>query len=84
MPCVEEFLSKPKDYRDLVLPKNKKVIVIEAGSSFGWHRIYNDKIYYMTVDDFGISGTKDEVLRYTKFDYETIKNKIFNIISNNE
>ena len=84
MPCIEEFLTKPKDYRDLVLPRNKKVIVIEAGSSFGWHRIYNDKIYYITVEDFGISGTKDEVLKYTKFDYETVKNKIFNIISNNE
>lgn len=84
MPSIEEFLSKPKDYRDLVLPKNKKVIVIEAGSSFGWHRIYSDKIYYMTIDEFGISGTKDEVLKNCKFDYETIKTKIFNIISNND
>lgn len=84
MPSIEEFLSKSKDYRDLVLPHNKKVIVIEAGSSFGWHRIYNGKIYYMTVDDFGVSGTKDEVLKYCNFDYETIKKKIFNIISNNE
>lgn len=84
MPSIEEFLSKPKNYRDLVLPRNKKVIVIEAGSSFGWHRIYDGKIYYMVVENFGVSGTKDEVLKYAKYDYETIKLRIFNIISNNE
>ena len=82
MPCIEQFLSCNKEYIDSVIVPGKKIIVIEAGSSFGWHRISNDKINYITLNTFGKSGSKEEVLDFMNFDYNSVKEKVFNIISN--
>ena len=69
-----EFLRQEKQYKDSVLPTGVRTVVIEAGSKLGWEGfVYNDN-YLITVDHFGASGTKDEVLEFCKFDYETIKN----------
>lgn len=79
MPCQELFLKQTKEYQDNLLPMGYKTIVVEAGSSFGWHRfVYSDK-YLITIDKFGISGTKDEVLNYCNFSYEQILERIRNL-----
>lgn len=80
MPCVELFLEQEKEYQNEILPKGIRTIVIEAGSSFGWERFVYDSKFLITVNQFGASGTKDEVLAYCHFDYETIKNKIINLL----
>ncbi|MDD2435310.1 MAG: transketolase [Bacilli bacterium] len=76
MPCMELFLVQDEEYRNEILPIGVKVIVIEAGSSFGWDQFVYNRNYLITVDHFGISGTKDEVLKYCDFDFETIKSKV--------
>ena len=83
MPCIEQFLSCNKEYKDMIIPANVEVIVIEAGSSFGWHRITDNHINYICIDEFGTSGTKDEVLDFVNFKYEDVKNKVFNIMNIN-
>ncbi|NLL44285.1 MAG: transketolase [Mollicutes bacterium] len=76
MPCMELFLEQPKEYQEEILPIGYKKVVIEAGSSFGWHQfVYNSK-YLITIDKFGISGTKDEVLEDCNFSYAQIKEKV--------
>ena len=80
MPCRELFLEQEKTYRDTVLPKGVRNIVIEAGSKMGWESFVYDSKYLITVDKFGASGTKDEVLSYLNFDYETIKNRIIGLL----
>lgn len=76
MPCQELFFKQSEEYKKELLPMGYKTVVIEAGSSFGWHRfVYSDK-YLITVDNFGISGTKDEVLDYSDFSYEKIFEKV--------
>ena len=76
MPCMELFLEQNEEYKEMILPKGYKKIVIEAGSSFGWHQfVYNDN-YLITVDKFGVSGTKEEVLDYCDFTYEKIKERV--------
>lgn len=76
MPCQELFFRQSEEYKKELLPMGYKTVVIEAGSSFGWHRfVYSDK-YLITVDKFGISGTKDEVLDYFDFSYEKIFEKV--------
>lgn len=80
MPCKELYLNQNDEYKELVLPKGYKKFVIEAGSSLGWEGfVYNEK-YLITLDKFGASGTKDEVLEYMEFDYETIKNRIIELL----
>ncbi len=76
MPCVEKFLNQPKEYQEALVPIGYKTIVIEAGSSLGWHRfVYNEK-YLMTIDKFGTSGTKEQVMKYCEFDIDTLIKKI--------
>ena len=80
MPSMEIFKSQKQDYINELLPVGVKTFVIEAASSFGWHQfVYNEK-YLMTIDKFGTSGTKDQVLEYCDFSYEQIKEKIIKLL----
>jgi transketolase len=76
MPCVEKYLEQNDEYKQSLIPVGYKTIVIEQGSSFGWFRfVYNEK-YLITIDKFGASGTKDEVLDHFDFTAEKIKERI--------
>lgn len=80
MPCRELFREMSKEYQEEVLPKGYRTIVIEAGSKYGWEGfVYSDK-YLITVDCFGASGTKEEVLNELQFSYDQIKEKIINLL----
>lgn len=80
MPSMEIFKKQSQEYQKALLPTGYKTFVIEAASSFGWHQfVYNEK-YLMTIDKFGTSGTKDEVLEYCDFSYTQIKEKIKNLL----
>ena len=80
MPSMEIFKTQSEEYQRALLPIGYKTFVIEAGSSFGWHQfVYNEK-YLMTIDKFGKSGTKDQVLEYCDFSYEQIKERIKNLL----
>jgi transketolase len=81
MPSIEQFLTCNEEYRNSVLPRGVKKIIIEAGSSFGWHRISNEHMEYITLSKFGTSGTTEEVLEYMNFDYETVRDRVFDIIN---
>lgn len=82
MPSIEQFLECNQEYRDNVLPYQVKKIVVEVGSSFGWHRISNNNMHYITIDTFGVSGTKEEVLKDMDYSYEQVKDRVMNIIRN--
>lgn len=76
MPSRELFLNQPKEYQESILPKGYRTFVIEAGSKYGWESfVYNEK-YLITLNNFGYSGTKDEVLNEMEFSYEQIIKKI--------
>ena len=80
MPCMDLFLKESEEYQEMVLPKGFKRFVIEAGSSYGLNRfVYNDN-YLFTVNNYGISGSKEEVSKYENFDYETIKDGILKLL----
>lgn len=80
MPCMEIYLKQGKSYQEEVLPMGYKVIVLEAGSSLGWHRFVYNQNYLITVDEFGVSGTREEVLKHMHFDYVTIREKIIKLL----
>ncbi len=81
MPSMELFLEQSKEYKEKLLPNDVKKIVIEAGSSFGWHQFVDNPECLITVNEFGISGTKDEVLEFSNFTYKQIKERIMKILS---
>ena len=80
MRSKELFLKQPKEYQEEILPKGVRTIVIEAGSKYGWEGfVYSDK-YLITLDRFGYSGTKEEVLKEMNFDYDQILQKIVRLL----
>lgn len=76
MPCQELFLMQQERFKNSLIPGGIKTIVVEAGSSFGWYRFVINEKYLMTIDKFGISGTKGEVENYCNFTFEQIKERI--------
>ncbi len=79
MPIMEEFIKESEEYQEKILPFGVKRVVIEAGSSYGWHRfVYNSK-YLITLDNYGTSGTRDEVLSYVSYMYTDIKERILRL-----
>ncbi|NTW64236.1 MAG: transketolase [Chlorobiaceae bacterium] len=57
MPSTELFEEQPESYRLSVLPATiTNRIVIEAASSFGWHRYATDRGKIIGIDHFGASA----------------------------
>ncbi|MEG0026286.1 MAG: transketolase [Bacilli bacterium] len=81
MPVMELYLKQDKAYQQFLLPKGVKTFVIEAGSASVWHQFVYDNKYILTIDQFGVSGTKDEVLKALNFDYEQLKKRIFDLLN---
>ncbi len=80
MPSIELFKKQKQSYRDEILPFGVKVFVLEAASSYSWYEfVYNEK-YLITVDDFGYSGDKIDVLEEFSFTKEKITEKIENLL----
>ena len=79
MPCLELFFDQSIEYRDNVIPKNTKVIAIEASTKENWTKITNyDNI--IGISTFGYSGKEQDVLEKMNFDKEEIKNQIIGIL----
>ncbi len=80
MPNRELFLKQSNDYKERVLPKMSRNIVIEFGNKYGWENfVYSDK-YLITVNEFGYSGTKDEILKELGLDYNGVLKKVINLL----
>lgn len=77
MPSIERFKSMPKKYQEEILPKNIKVIAIERSSKYSWDQ-FTDKI--ISIDNFGISASLDDINKNTKFTTEDLIEKIKEII----
>ena len=76
MPVMEEFIKQSDEYQESILPFGVRKIVIEAGTSYGWHQFVYNKKYLITLDNYGVSGTRDEVLSYCSFMYTDIKERV--------
>ena len=67
-------------YKNMLLPMGIKVIVMEFLSSFGWGEfVYNDK-YLITLNEFGKSGKKEDILKEFKLDYMNVLNKVYELL----
>ncbi|MBD9626953.1 transketolase [Ensifer sp. ENS06] len=64
MPCLEVFDRQSEDYRMQVLGSAPRYVV-EAASSYGWHRYLGDGGRIFGIDVFGFSAPGPEV--YAKF-----------------
>ena len=76
MPNINRFLAQDKEYIDKILPVEVKKIVIEASSSYSWNSIVYNPKYLITIDEFGKSGSKEDVYKEFGFDIESLEEKV--------
>lgn len=81
MPSIELFKKQSLAYQEKIIPKDKLVIAIELGSSYSWYQFTK---HVISVDQFGYSGKKNEILEKFGFDSKTLEERIERIINNNK
>lgn len=79
MPSINIFLNQSKEYQSQIIPNNSKIIVIEASDSMPWYRFTSIE-NVIGITGFGCSGLPNDVLKKKNFDYETIKEKVRELI----
>lgn len=79
MPCQERFEAMEESYQEEVLPVSVKKAVLEKGSSYSWYRYVYSKKYLFTIDSFGASGTKEDVVKKYEMDFESLESKLLDL-----
>ncbi|WP_419880826.1 transketolase [Peribacillus sp. B-H-3] len=73
MPSWELFGAQSSEYKEKVLPSSiKKRVSIEAGTSLGWERFVGFEGKTVSINQFGASGTGNEVLAMFGFSVENV------------
>jgi len=82
IPCVELFEQQNENYKKKILGNTPRVL-IEASSSFGWHKFLQDTDLIFSIDRFGESGKGNELFEFFGFDSfnisKIISKKYFNV-----
>ena len=80
MPSIERYNLLSKEEKEQLLPLGVKKFIIEKSSKYSWYQFaYNDD-YLFTVDNFGYSGSVNDINTKFNFTCEFIANKIEKII----
>ncbi|HUO58712.1 MAG TPA: transketolase [bacterium] len=72
-PSMELFAAQDPSYREQVLPSAVKArVVVEAATSFGWHRWAGEKGRFVTLERFGASAPGGVALKNLGFTPEKV------------
>lgn len=58
------------------IPKAKLKVAIEAGTSFGWHKIIGDNGIFCGIETFGTSAPQQDAYKHFNLDVQSIISKI--------
>lgn len=81
MPSIEVYERQSDEYKSIILPKNTKTFVIEASSSYSWHKYVENEDYLFNIDKFGYSAKKDDILEKYNYTDKYISNKIEELLN---
>ena len=76
MPSQELFMEQPEAYRISVLPRGKKRVTIEAGSTSSWRKFVNMDDLCIGIDHFGVSAPAGVLTEKFGFTPEAIAARI--------
>ena len=76
MPCMNLYDEQSDAYKEELMPLGTKTIVIEFASSQSWYKYVYNKKYLITLDEFGLSGTKEEIYASKKLDLKSITDRV--------
>jgi transketolase len=71
LPSIELFEKQSEKYKKNILG-NKPRVIIEAASSYSWHRYLNKKDLIISLDTFGESGKAEDLFKFFGFNSENI------------
>jgi transketolase len=71
MPSMELFNNQSSSYKENILG-NKPKVIIEAASSFGWHKYVGKNDILISIDGFGESGKGNELFDFFGFNCNNI------------
>ena len=76
MPSMEVFNKQDKEYKESLLPIGAKIIVLEASNDPLWNEFVYNKKYLLTINDFGISALREEVLDNFDYTYDKLLERV--------
>lgn len=80
IPSLELFLAQDEEYRNKLLPENIKRITLEASNSYVLGSLATSIDYAIGLNDFGLSGTSEEVTKEMQFDLDSLLLKVQNLV----
>ena len=84
MPCMEIFMSQPKNYQNKVLPPEiDNILAVEAGVGECWDKFIGKKGDKIAMKSFGLSAPGDKALNFFGFTVKNIINKVNKLIKTN-
>lgn len=78
MPNIDNFLKQEVDYRNEVLPKGYKKVVLEFSNDPTWYRLLEDGDEFIGVNRFGMSANEDDLLKELELDIHSLVIRIKN------
>lgn len=76
MPSTNRFDKMSDEYKLQILPNGVSKYAIEASTALSYLKYVKDEKRLIKINNFGISGKKNDVLKEMKFDVDSIENKI--------
>ena len=76
IPCINRFTKMDMKKYDEILPVEKKKIVISTEVEDAWHKIIYNKEYLITLDQFGLSGSQNDIYKNFGYDIDTLTAKV--------
>lgn len=80
IPSLELFLAQDEEYRNKLLPENIKRITLEASNTYVLGSLATSIDYAIGLNDFGLSGTSEEVIKEMQFDLDSLLLKVQNLV----
>lgn len=78
MPNIKNFLNQDGDYRNEVLPKGYKKVVLELSNDPTWYQLLERTDDFIGVKDFGASASATDILKEKELDITNLVIKIKN------
>ena len=80
VPNLNNFLNQNKEYKNEVLPKGYKKVVIEFSNDPTWYKLLNEDDEFISINKFGLSGMPDDLMKEYEVDIPSLVMKIKNKI----
>ena len=78
MPNIKNFLNQDEEYRNEVLPKGYKKVVLEFSNDPIWYRLLEKNDEFIGINKFGMSSDEDDILKEFELDVKSLVIKIKN------